>query len=787
MRRLSIAEILDRSRQAILAKSESFSILNRLAQADAENCLTEKSGHGTLFSKLCDYLPLGGDPQTCLDRLNTSREELAELVSSAEMNMTGKFQLLGMEPLSFGRPINWHLDPTSGKISPLIHWKKLDNLSPELTGDKKVVWEVNRHQHLVLFARAFLHTGDARFVSAIDEHIRSWIERNPAGYGINWVSSLEIAFRCISWLWAIALIRPYDAWRSLPLSTYAKSLYEQGCHIERYLSTYSSPNTHLTGEGLALYYLGTCLPEMKRAKQWQRQGRTILLEQMEKQIYPDGVYFEQSTWYHRYTTDFYIHFYLLASRAADPLPSSVLNKINSLLEHMMWITRPDGSTPFIGDDDGGSLIKLDKWHPSDWRSTLSVGAVLFERGDFKYLTAKCANEATWLLGKDACKTFDDIGTSPPPTVSRFFMDSGYCIQRNGWTRTSSYLLFDCGPHGMMNCGHAHADALSIEITSSGVPILVDPGTYSYSRARPENDRFRMTSMHNTLVVDNQPSSIPSGPFKWSHIARTNLHYWYDQPSFSFAQASHDGYQRLADPVKHRRTMFYVFRDYWVMLDEIDAIARHELGIHFQMSNEANIQVDHARHVVSALSGRASLDIVFPEQRGKWNLSDGAVSKCYGNKVTAPHAAYTTVATGKTAVFSVLYPRQRDSASPVIQFFEQEQGPRLRIQNPESSDLVMWHGQEDTDTGIQESDFEWVCVRTPRNAPPHISIICINGSQLHTRNFEIRSDQRLHVLTASHDGNTLTINTESNENLHVQVADSNIQIVVNGNKLVQPVH
>jgi hypothetical protein len=45
-----------------------------------------------------------------------------------------------------------------------------------------------------------------------------------------------------------------------------RSLYAQGRHIESYLSTYFSPNTHLTGEALGLYYLGTCLPELECAR-----------------------------------------------------------------------------------------------------------------------------------------------------------------------------------------------------------------------------------------------------------------------------------------------------------------------------------------------------------------------------------------------------------------------------------------------------------------------------------------------------------------------------------------
>ena len=44
-----------------------------------------------------------------------------------------------------------------------------------------------------------------------------------------------------------------------------KFLYLNGRHLETYLSTYFSPNTHLTGEALGLFYLGTLLPEFKDA------------------------------------------------------------------------------------------------------------------------------------------------------------------------------------------------------------------------------------------------------------------------------------------------------------------------------------------------------------------------------------------------------------------------------------------------------------------------------------------------------------------------------------------
>ena len=65
-------------------------------------------------------------------------------------------------------------------------------------------------------------------------------------------------------------------WNAVPVETLKqalKFLYLNARHLESYLSTYFSPNTHLTGEALGLFYIGTLLPEFNEAKRWQELGR----------------------------------------------------------------------------------------------------------------------------------------------------------------------------------------------------------------------------------------------------------------------------------------------------------------------------------------------------------------------------------------------------------------------------------------------------------------------------------------------------------------------------------
>jgi len=145
-----------------------------------------------------------------------------------------------------------------------------------------------------------------------------------------------------------------------------------------------------------------------------------------------------------------------------------------LLDHLMYITRPDGTTPFFGDDDGGSLAMLDTRPANDFRGTLGTGSVLFDRGDYKFVAGDAAEELLWLTGVEGLSRFDAIVAIEPAKTSVPFFDGGYFVMRDGWSRDSNYLLFDCGSHGALNCGHAHADALSIDVAANGRTVLVDP-------------------------------------------------------------------------------------------------------------------------------------------------------------------------------------------------------------------------------------------------------------------------------------------------------------------------
>jgi hypothetical protein len=103
----------------------------------------------------------------------------AELLARAEGICEGRFDLLGLKGLQFGTPPQWNLEPVLGKQTPQIHWSKLDYLDAQLAGDKKIIWELNRHQYFMILGRAYWLTGDEKYSAVFAQHLASWMDQNP--------------------------------------------------------------------------------------------------------------------------------------------------------------------------------------------------------------------------------------------------------------------------------------------------------------------------------------------------------------------------------------------------------------------------------------------------------------------------------------------------------------------------------------------------------------------------------------------------------------------------------
>jgi hypothetical protein len=799
-------EIRTRGSQAFSARSEQIGLSGKLPSdedflklLDKTQFAEEEITSQAIFDKFYEtaefsFFPAFRSKEATVETFRRIFGEEGErrIIEKAEKIIEGKFDLLGFTQLDFGAEPDWHLEPISGKRSPVKHWKQFDELGSEETGDKKIVWELNRHQHFFDLGAAFRLSGDERFAECAARHLESWMRQNPPGLGINWFSSLEIAFRAMSWIWAFNFFAGSKSFTPELLQKAFKFLYMHARHIEKYLSTYYSPNTHLTGEALGLFYLGTQLSFFNRAAHWRKLGEEILFGELDRQIFSDGVYFEQSTWYQRYTADFYAHFLILKTLSGEEPIKEIAEKLETrlqaALDFLMHATRPDGTTPIIGDDDGGRMLPSSGAKPDDFRATLALGAVLFERSDYKFVAGDVSEEIVWLLGREGVQAFTTLPAQKPQKNSAAFETGGYFVMRDGWAKTDNYLLIDCGEVGALSGGHGHADTLSIAASLQGKTLLADSGTYSYHESKTARDYFRSSAAHNTLTIDEKPSSEPADKFSWKTKAEPNAHRWISQERFDFFEGSHGGYEKNSDsPARHTRSILFLKNDYWIMRDFVETSGEHDYALNFHFDAETDPSIEKAKSGISCVGENATETepgwrlFTFGDN-GEWQKNHAPVSNVYGKKTEAPFLRFASSGVGAQEFFTFLLPSENGFAPPEVFETQVAGGRAFAINYRDYWDFLVFadSNEQIVRTEFFNTNFRFLWARMSAEEPMPEEFVLVGGTHFTFGAREIiNHPNELEFATARRFGGKLSVRTsESVFSVSIPQKNSSVYILKN---------
>ena len=510
--------------------------------------------------------PLAGlpDPAPVIARLRGS-DYAGEIQRLARLIHDHRFPLFESE-VATGPHIDWTRDyRNSISSSARAYFRRVPYLDFGCVGDHKNVWELSRHQHLIVLAQAALFERNPEYVLEIESQLTSWWNHNEFQCGMNWASALEVAFRALSWIWVYHLVG--DQLESSLRSRLLTELYRHGLHLEYNLSVYFSPNTHLLGEAAALHALGVLFPQMPRAAKWRQLGGDTVRAQMDFQVFDDGSHFEQSTYYHLYAVDFFLLHHLL-----EPAPAEFQAKLRRMVDYLNAFVGPAQTLPLIGDDDGGRLFHPYGPRQEFARATLATCAAVFPGGGWQFDPRELPVQAAWWVGERALDT--TAISKKQPAVSQLFTGSGLAVMSSLTTSgTAVHILADAGPFGYAGAGHSHADTLSIVAWRNGEEILIDPASYTYIASPEWRNRFRGTAAHNTICVDGAGQAIPAGPFRWQTKPTVERQAWITTDEADFLDAI--CYSQFV----HRRRIAFLKSFHLVfVLDDIDSLARSP-GVH----------------------------------------------------------------------------------------------------------------------------------------------------------------------------------------------------------------
>jgi len=593
-------------------------------------------------------------------------DQVGSLIKEAERVANEHcWPLLGFGEKCFGEGvIQWSRDPLSGFDWPLNYHADI-NLIRNDGSDARVVWELNRCAHFITLGRAYAITNDDKLSDAFFRQLDSWRAQNPVARGVNWNCAMEVALRAMNLLGAFALFMRAPQMDEIALEGFLQTLDQHGAHIRRNLEfSHIATSNHYLADVVGLLWIGLLLPELAAASEWREFGFREMLNEMDKQLLPDGADYEASTGYHRLKVELFLYSFMLCHLNGFNIDEKHWSNLRAMIEYLRAYLRPDGRAPLIGDSDSGQVFPIVRRAGNDHAYVLALGAAVFQEPRFGThasgvqqqhsdagQTAQHAGgvrtELLWFLGERGLRDYDLL---PPSEAggSCAFANAGVYLLRD----QDLYLHFNAGGIGVNGRGsHGHNDALSIEVSAGGTPFIVDPGSYVYTANLHDRNLFRSTAYHSTVQVDGaeQNTIDERVPFVIGNEAQPRVLAWETDDDADLISAEQNGYRRLPQPITHHRTIKLEKRKrFWLIQDELAGEGTHEFCFRFHLAPilDSKVRADGIVEACDKMTGARLLIVCQqPDRKGEQPLESELIleprfsSTDYGEKKPSVSACW----------------------------------------------------------------------------------------------------------------------------------------------------
>ena len=405
--------------------------------------------------------------------------------------------------------------------------------------DNEWVWQLNRMYFWDSMGKAYWHTGDEKYAEEWGKQLIDWTRDNPRDdeHKYAW-RSIEAGIRGHSWTNHYQRFIDSPFFTDEVLVALLNSLYD---HAEYLMTVYRSGSNWGLMEAEGLAFIGFTFPEFKDAEKWREEAIRRLNREINIQIYPDGHQRELAIGYHLGCIRWFMRTYELAKMNGqeNAFPESYLETIEKMCEVPMKIGLPDGTNVQFGDAWAGT--------PGQHKNRFLEWSEMFNRKDFLYLAT------------------DGKKGTPPDSTAYALPVSGIYSMRSNWDKNATCLVLKCGPDGG---GHCQPDNGTFALYAGGRNLMPDAGSYIYS-GDPENRAwFRQTKIHQTLTLNGENSAY-----------KPKLVRWKPNDELDVLVVENKSYENLM----HRRSVFFVDKKYFIVVDDAIGSATGNVDIHFQLA------------------------------------------------------------------------------------------------------------------------------------------------------------------------------------------------------------
>lgn len=429
--------------------------------------------------------------------------------------------------------------------------------------DPKDFWEIARGWQ---WLPAIIKAKKVNNTQEVINKIIFWLDKNHYPNGLAWAVGLDVAIRAIN----LFIIYQITQEKSL-----LKYLHEHFLYLKKmiYYSRRTIRNNHYLGELTSLAILSYFFND-KNAEKLKK----LLEIEIDRQFYSDGVNFEQSIRYHKFS----LEFVLLAKYFLGIEKEQILERGAKFL---LAVKKPDNTWPSVGDDDLGCVFRLnDNPLSEDYFDILSL-CTLFTKNNELLINNNYLSSAARFFSKNTKEILKNASNQKNPQKTFLFPEGGFFIHRTGWGKNDSYFLIKFGPHKW----HAHADLFHIELSIGGIPIFVDSGTFRYNNVREERKYFRSTAAHNSLEFNGSDQTKQFTDFRWYAPAKVIKWNSKEDAEKLFFSAIHDGYLRRFNILHERKVSIDRNLNWIQVIDIVKGGGKGQAKIYWHFSPELRVK------------------------------------------------------------------------------------------------------------------------------------------------------------------------------------------------------
>lgn len=518
--------------------------------------------------------------------------------------------------------------------------------------DNELRWQLHRQKWFIPMGKAYRLSGDEKYAKEWVLEYLDWIKKNPLTVASKRKSigapeveydgdaatddnvryawrPLEVSHRLQDQAAEFMLFNTSEHFTPEFFTHFLTNVHRHAQHI---MKNYSKQGNHLLFEAQRVLYAGIFFPEFKEAANWRRSAITILNKEIHTQVYPDGMQYELDPHYHLAAINIFFKALQMADANGyrDEFPKEFFDTVESMITAISNLSFPDYVHPMFSDAKLASKREM----INNYRKWLKVFP---DNEAIRYFATE---------GKEGRQ---------PSYNSYALKDGGFYMLRNGWGEEATCMILKAGPPAFWHC---QPDNGTFELYVKGRNFFPDAGSYVYAgddEVMKWRNWFRQTMVHKTLTLDNKDlEKTDSKCLLWDISGPTEM-LVTENPSY--------------EGLTHRRSVFFVDRTFYVIVDEAVGDAAGKVGVHYQMC-EGNVTVDSEKLVAytNFADGNNVVLQSFSDSGATMNEEEGWVSYSYRQK--ASRKAFSFDADKKSGdravrLISVILPTSDASAAPAI--------------------------------------------------------------------------------------------------------------------------